>query len=196
MKLTKTLSFLLPLMAGSALASPIADSMFDYFDTDKNNELTMEEFKNSGVDTEGEHWNQQLSKVCTEKTLKMVEPDLVKTFKALDQNNDKIVTRKEFTENGEKEYSAYWKASFEEADKNKDKFLSKEEYLAQANKYVNKLKESYADKNIPVECKADMEYWQGYYENINQYAEYSFDYLDDNEDNKLSFEEYIGQHLR
>ncbi|AIW21939.1 EF-hand domain-containing protein [Vibrio coralliilyticus] len=196
MYLHKVVYLPLPLLSFNLIAAPAVDEMFDYFDTDKNGSLNIQEFKNGGVDAEGEHWNQGLSKVCSEKTLQVAEPELVKTFKQLDKDGNSQVSKSEFTKQGTVIYNAYWQASFDKADTNSDKFLVKDEYLKQANAYVEKLKTQYADANIPVECKADMEYWQEYYQNLNQYAAYAFDYLDNNADKKLSYQEYIGEHLR
>lgn len=196
MKITFSLPLTLLVTSVSVSAAPNTNEMFKYFDLDKNNELTLKEFQNAGVDSEGSDWSKDLSSVCSEKVLKMVEPELITTFNLLDENNDKKVTPKEFHENSVKAYDDYWQVSFKKADTNNDKLLSNQEYIKQANQFVVKLKESYEDANVPVECKADVEYWQGYYQGLNNYADDSFDYLDDNKDKQLSYVEYIGNHLR
>lgn len=193
---TLSIAIMASLVSANALASAETDSIFTFFDTDKNNQISLKEFKTGGMDSEGDAWNQGLSTVCTEKTLSMVEPELTETFKHLDDNKDKQVSREEFAKNANRIYDEYWQASFKEADKDNNKHLSRKEYEAQAGQYVKRLKESYQQDKVPVECKADVEYWQAYYTQIDSYVGESFVYLDNNKDNKLNFNEYIGEHLR
>lgn len=182
--------------SSNVLASAETDSMFTAFDSDKNNQLSLQEFKNGGMDSEGDSWSEGLSTVCTTKSLKMVEPELIKTFELMDDNKDKKLSRDEFNKKGETVYNDYWNTSFKQADSDKNNMLSMKEYKKQASGYIERLKESYQDKNIPVECKADMEYWQGYYSEANKYVDESFQYLDHNNDKKLSFDEYVGKHFK
>jgi len=193
---TLSIAIMASLVSANALASAETDNIFTFFDTDKNNQISLKEFKTGGMDSEGDAWSEGLSTVCTEKTLSLVEPELIETFKHLDDNKDKQVSREEFAKNANRIYDEYWQASFKEADKNNDKHLDRKEYEAQAGKYVKRLKESYQQDKVPVECKADVEYWEGYYTQIDNYVDESFGYLDANKDNKLDFNEYIGNHLR
>lgn len=179
----------------NVFASAQTDSMFTEFDSNKDNQLSLQEFKNGGLDSEGDSWSAGLSSVCTTKSLQMVEPELIKTFELMDENKDKKLSRDEFNKKGETVYNDYWKTSFKQADSDKNNMLSMKEYKDQASGYIKRLEDSYQDKNIPVECKADMEYWQGYYSEANKYVDESFQYLDDNKDKTLTFDEYLGKHF-
>jgi len=179
----------------TAFSSPQSEAMFDLFDADKNGEVTMAEYRNGGMDAEGGDWANGLSTVCTEHTLKSVEPELMKSFALLDADKNKVISRNEFVQNGEKIYEEYWNASFKEADGDKNGNLSKAEFQKQATTYLDTLKKSYADNKIPTECKADVEYWNSYYEGMSQYTDMAFGYLDQNSDGNLSYPEYKGTHL-
>lgn len=178
-----------------AFSSPQSEAMFDLFDADKNGEVTMAEYRNGGMDAEGGDWANSLSTVCTEHTLKSVEPELMTSFALLDADKNKVISRNEFVQNGEKIYEEYWNASFKEADGDKNGNLSKTEFQKQATTYLDTLKKSYADNKIPTECKADVEYWNSYYEGMSQYTDMAFGYLDQNSDGNLSYPEYKGTHL-
>lgn len=97
MKTSKPLLLILPLLSTSISAAPLADSMFDLMDSDKNGDISMQEFNTAGIDSEGTEWSQGLSKVCTEKVLKIATPDLVETYKLLDKNGDDKITREELS---------------------------------------------------------------------------------------------------
>lgn len=178
-----------------AQASPQSEAMFDLFDSDKNGEVTMAEYRNGGMDAEGGDWANGLSTVCTEHALKSVEPDLIKSFDLLDADNNKVISRSEFVQNGEKIYDEYWNASFKDADGDNNGNLSKAEFKKQATNYLETLNKSYAENKIPTECKADVEYWSSYYQGMSQYTDMAFGYLDQNSDNTLSYAEYKGTHL-
>jgi len=182
-------------LAVSSLASADSANLFSFFDTDKNGELSFQEYRNGGVDAEGQDWSKGLSNVCSEYVLKEVEPELTKGFAQLDTDNNKVISKAEFVKNGDKVYDEYWQASFKDADKNNDKLLSKPEYKTQAQNHLTTLEKAYADKEIPNQCKADVEYWKTYYQGLEQYIDPSFSYLDGNGDNKLSYDEYIGKNL-
>lgn len=179
----------------SALANTLSDQMFQVFDKNKNGELTMQEFRNGGMDAEGMNWSEGLSEVCTEHTLKAAEKDLITTFKLLDANNDKKISKAEFSSNGDRVYDEYWKASFRQADTNGDNYLSNGEFRQQANSYIKKLETAYQMNKIPGECKADVEYWTEYYKGMEQYVDTAYQYLDQNSDNRMTYDEYLGSHL-
>lgn len=183
------------LMSGTATAAPLTDSMFNIFDADKNGELSMQEYRNGGLDGEGGEWSQGLSKVCTEHTLKAAEPELISSFKQIDDNNDNKITREEFQTNGQRIYNDYWKASFKQADRDNDQQLTLGEFERQTKNYLSKLEDEYAGGKIPTECKADMEYWNDYYKGMAQYIPVGFKYLDADGDKRLTFTEYKGTHL-
>ncbi len=182
-------------LSETSLAGPQSAIMFDIFDTDKNQKLSMAEYRNGGMDAEGMNWAQGLSSVCTEHTLKTAEPELIESFRMLDSDKDKTISREEFITNGERVYEEYWSASFKQADSNKDKALSKSEYKSQAQSYVQQLRNAYTSDKIPTECRADVEYWSTYYEGLEKYIDQSFYYLDLNSNNSLTYAEYKGTHL-
>ena len=182
-------------LGASSLVNADSARLFSFFDTDKNGELSFQEYRNGGVDAEGQDWSKGLSNVCSEYVLKQVEPDLTKGFAQLDTDSNKVISKAEFVRNGDKVYDEYWQASFKDADKNNDKLLSKPEYKTQAQNYLTTLEKAYADKAIPSQCQADVEYWKAYYQGLEQYIDPSFSYLDGNGDNKLSYDEYIGKNL-
>lgn len=186
---------LLGMTAVTATAAPQSEMMFNVFDTDKNGEISMTEYRNGGMDAEGGNWSEGLSTVCTEHVLKSAEPQLIESFTLLDSDKDKKISRTEFLKNGENIYNQYWNTSFKEADGDNNGKLSRGEFKQQTSTYVETLKKSYANKAIPTECKADMEYWSTYYQQMNQYIDMAFGYLDQNSDGTLSYPEYKGTHL-
>ena len=182
-------------ITGTGHAADQSESMFTLFDINKNNQLTLQEFRDGGLDSEGVEWAKGLSTVCTENTLKQIEPVLVKQFKVLDKDNSGTISRAEFTKQGDRVYNEYWQASFKTADGDNNSKLSSGEYVKQYTDYIATLKEAYAGNKIPTECKADVEYWSEYYKGLNQYAAVSFQYLDANSDQTLDLPEYKGTHL-
>jgi Ca2+-binding EF-hand superfamily protein len=179
----------------TAIAGDTSEAMYRLLDRDANGKVTMKEFRNGGMDAEGMDWSEGLSTVCTEHTLKAAEKDLGATFEALDADNNKSISLAEFRVHGERLYNDYWRESFRLADSNKDNRLSGSEFGAQANRYIRDLEQAYQMNKIPTECKADIEYWSEYYQGMAQYVPVGFQYLDQNGDQQLSYDEYRGTHL-
>lgn len=168
-------------------ADELTDETFKYLDTDKNGSVSLNEFR--GVEAGDE------TQKCSVELLEKVDSQLIGIFAKLDGNDDKNLSKKEFSEKGLALYDDYWRAQFTVSDNDKDKAMSKKEYEAYVDADVKRFNETYATDRYSKDCKGDFDAWSEFYKGYKKYAMSYFKELDDNKDGSLSVAEFKAEHL-